>query len=112
MSRVWKGDSTGEAIPVPSIDMSDPKSWAKVLANKMLRGEIESAMYESVRSNTHIDPDIDVHRSFSRMAKITYTRQRYVQDMMRQQGEMHWRGRISKSLASFFGVESVWNLNL
>jgi hypothetical protein len=60
---------------VPYVDMSEPKHWLQAFADRAIRDEIESGMYEHQRRNCYtLDPDIAVHRSFSRMAKLTFQR--------------------------------------
>lgn len=63
--------------------MSNRDAKKILLGQKKVREELESALYQKYRDVDHIDADIDVHKSFSRMAKIAFQRQRNVaQDMV------------------------------
>ena len=59
--------------------MSPQNAWKILLQNKEMRDEYTSTLYRQYKEINQVDPDLDVYKSFSRMAKITFQRQRVVQ---------------------------------
>lgn len=91
------GGTTGDPNrpnPPPGPSMRDPESWARVLRDARARAEIESVLYEQYRDVGSVDPDIDGNRSYSRMAKITFQRQRSVAEALRQRQTIHNGSRL------------------
>lgn len=78
-----------------TLNMDDPKVWAEALLDPLLRGEIESLLYEERRNIRlrDVPPDLAVLKSFSNMAKLTFHRQDLVRQAleMKQQQSPGWR---------------------
>lgn len=89
---------------VPS-RMRDPASWVQVLRDARARAEIESLLYEQYRDVQMIDPDIDVNRSFSRLAKITFQRQRNVAEALRMRQTTHSGSRLREMFTNALGFK-------
>jgi hypothetical protein len=85
-----------DAIRKPFI--SRQQATKLLLQNKELLSEITSQMYEHERIINHIDPDINIYKSFSPMAKITFQRQRNVQRQLHNLTGEHsdyWGDRVN-----------------
>jgi hypothetical protein len=76
------------------------RAWRQMLDNPTMREAVESYAWEQHRRVSHIDPDIEVYRSFSPMAKIAFQRQRNVEQMMQgltaEPKETVWNATVEK----------------
>ncbi len=68
---------TSNKLRQPYMEMQD--AWKRLFKNKEMIDEYTSDLYQKCRVVDRIDPDLDVYKSFSKMAKITFQRQRIVQ---------------------------------
>lgn len=71
------------ANPVAEPLMTQWEAARKVLGDPSLRREFISRAYEENRHIYQIDPDIMIRRSWSPMAKVTFQRQRNVDQALR-----------------------------
>lgn len=76
-----------EAATPPQPKMPGWRAHRELMKVPMIRDMVTSERFERHRHVPGIDPDIDVMRSFSRMAKITFQRQRNVQRDLEQCAE-------------------------
>jgi len=74
----WAGAPTPVSEPGPNMIMDYRKALQKVLMDPEMRSLQESEYYWRHRHVGYIDPDIQVLRSLSPMAKVVYQRQRNV----------------------------------
>ncbi len=88
--------------------MKPQEAWKILLQNKEMRDEYTSTLYKQYKDINQIDPDLDVHKSFSRMAKITFQRQRMVQRTIESHSnELNYGNGITDKLQSFIH-KLVW----
>ena len=69
----------GSGAKVNPQKMKPQEAWKILLQNKEMKDEYTSTLYRQYKEINQVDPDLDVYKSFSRMAKITFQRQRVVQ---------------------------------
>ncbi len=88
-------------------DLDSPETWIKALADKALRGEIESMLYEQNRYILvkELPPDIAVLRSFSTMAKITFYRQNLVALGLKRRQQKSLPSRLADRMYGWFGYK-------
>lgn len=75
---VFRDETAKVAVPL----MPRWQAFKIAMGNKAAYDHYTSALYKSSREVTHIDPDLQVYKSFSPMAKITFQRQRNVERMI------------------------------
>ena len=88
--------------------MTPQAAWKILLQNKEMRDEYTSTLYKQCRDINQIDPDLDVYKSFSKMAKITFQRQRVVQRVVESHSaELNYGNGITDKLQNFI-QKLVW----
>lgn len=84
--------------------------WRLALSDPKLRAEVISDLFANEKRLNpvpHIDPDIDVYRSFSRSAKIAFQRQRRVQQQLYElQVENSLHNIFIRKVRSFLGLKT------
>lgn len=88
--------------------MSHNDAISKLLSNKEDYDRIVSILYTANQQVSHIEPDIDVHKSFSLAAKITYQRDRLVTRALHE----HEHGGYHNKLQAFLSDkvrELMWS---
>lgn len=66
-------------VPVAKPLMPHHQAARLAMQNPLMRDLITGQAYRNQRHVSQIDPDIDLHRSWSPMAKVTFQRQRNVE---------------------------------
>jgi hypothetical protein len=102
-----KHSSPGQTKVNPQ-KMSPQNAWKILLQNKEMKDEYTSTLYRQYKDINQIDPDLDVYKSFSRMAKITFQRQRHVQRTVESHSaELNYGNGITDKLQNFIH-KLVW----
>lgn len=82
MGEQFKGNNAIGAINPPNPLVSRQTALRAILSDKKAMEEIRDELFANHSQIHHIDPDIQIMRSFSTMAKITFQRQRNVERSM------------------------------
>lgn len=98
-------ESSMEATPQK---MSGLEAHKALMQIPELRDLFTSGLYEQFRTVTHIDPDIAILKSFSPMAKITFQRQRTVNQHIEFRTTESSLGRNALEKVQAFLYKKMW----